>query len=112
MTCTANAHTTCYGLIDIVAWSRPTGTRRTWASRRGAGDGAAPIPSVAVRGPHSPVQLDEVGRERQVQPAGEGGRHEAAGGAGLPEALWRRGRWSSRRRWFPWRARSRVRVAE
>ena len=87
MTCTANAHTTCYGLIDIVAWSRPTGTRRTWASRRGAGDGAAPIPSVAVRGPHSPVQLDEVGRERQVQPAGEGGRHEAAGGAGLPEAL-------------------------
>ena len=76
-------------LIRIVASYRARRTRhRTWASRRGAGDGATPIPSVAVRGPHPPVQLDEVGRERQVQPAGEGGRHEAAGGAGLPvEAL-------------------------
>ena len=37
-----------------------------------AGDGAAPIPSVAVRGPHAltRLQLDEVGRERLVQQQG------------------------------------------
>ena len=37
---------------------------------RSTRDGAAPIPPVAVRGPHPPPQLDEVGRERQVQQQG------------------------------------------
>ena len=32
------------------------------------------------------------------------------GGSG--RRRWRRGRWRSRRRWFPWRVRSRVGVAE
>ena len=45
------------------------------------------------------LQLDEIGRERQVQWQGR----QRAGGR-----RWRRGRWSSRRRWFPWRVRSRV----
>ena len=64
---------------------------------RGAGDGTAPIPSVAVRGPHPPPARYEMGREGQGQ-----GRQRAGG------RRWRRGRWSSRRRWFPWRVRSRV----
>ena len=45
------------------------------------------------------LQLDEIGRERQVQWQGR----QRAGGR-----RWRRGRWSSRRRWFPWRVRSRM----
>ena len=50
------------------------------------------------------LQLDEVGRERQVQQQGR--QRQRA------EALAGTGRWRSRRRWFPWRVRSRVGVAE
>ena len=42
---------------------------------------------------------------------GGSGRCSGRGGSGRSRR-WRRGRWSSRRRWFPWRARSRVGVAE
>ena len=42
---------------------------------------------------------------------GGSGRCSSRGGSGRTRR-WRRGRWSSRRRWFPWRARSRVGGAE
>ena len=50
---------------------------------RSAGDGAAPIPPVAVRGPHPPVQLDDRwGGSGRCSSRGVSGRRRRRGGAG------------------------------
>ena len=59
---------------------------------------------------------DTASRSSRASPAssltrwGGSGRCSSRGVSG--RRRWRRGRWRSRRRWFPWRVRSRVEVAE
>ena len=55
---------------------------------RGAGDGAAPVPPVAVRGPHPPA----------FSSTRSGGSGRCSGRARSGRRRWRRDRWSSRRR--------------